>query len=88
MSTILRSRGFVIIEAPTRAERSRLARYDSRIGQLRWGELDPRRFRRIVSSWRPIRGEFFESDPGTVLAILAARAEAGETLFVYEGRTP
>lgn len=88
MSAILRGRGFVIVEAPSRSERSRIARYDSLIGQLRWNELDPRAFQRRVRRWRTLRGEHFEDNPAVVLAILATRAEAGETLFIYEGRQP
>jgi hypothetical protein len=88
MSTIVRGLGFVIIEDPTRAERSRIGRYDSLTGQLRWNALNPRAFQRRVRRWRPIRGEYFEWDPNVVLAILAARADAGEDLFVYQGRQP
>lgn len=86
MSTILAGRGFVVVENPSRLERSRIGRYDSLTGQLRWGQLDPRAFQRRVRRWRPIRGGSFESDPNIVLAILASRADAGDELFIYEGR--
>lgn len=88
MSAILRGRGFVVIEAPTRSERSRIGRYDSLTGQLRNEQLSPDAFRRRVRRWRPIRGEHFEENPTVVLAILASRADAGESLFIYQGRQP
>ena len=80
--------GWSSIEAPNRAERSRVARWNSRAGELRHGKITPGRFRRLVGSWAAFRGERFESTPERVIAELAERAEAGEELFEYTGRRP
>ena len=86
MSAMFEGLGFSTIEAPTPSERRRIARWNSRAGELRQGQISPHRFSRLVGSWAPLRGEMFEADPAVVLATLAERAEGGEDLFRYEGR--
>ena len=86
MSAILAGVGFARVEGPTRAERRRLARWNSRAGELRQGVIAPARFQRLVASWAPLRAERFESNPDVVLAVLAERSEAGEPTFEYRGR--
>jgi hypothetical protein len=74
---------FVVLEGVTRREASRIGKYESLTGLLREGQISPRRFRNQVSSWRPIRGERFLSDPDRVLAVMEARRAGEEELFVY-----
>jgi hypothetical protein len=79
---------FVILDAPTRLEASRAARYDSYAGQMAARRISPQLFRRKISSWKPIRGERFLADPDRVLAVLESRRAGDEELFVYRnGRT-
>ena len=86
MSALLTGIGWAEVQAPTPGERRRIARWNSRAGELRHGHISPERFRRLVGSWAPLRGERFEFDPDVVLATLAERAESGEALFEYPGR--
>jgi hypothetical protein len=83
---MFRGAGFSRVENPMAAERRRIARWNARAGELRQGQITPGRFRQLVGSWAPFRGDRFESDPAVVLATLAERAEADETLFEYRGR--
>ncbi len=86
LSAIFRDVGFAVVVGAGRADRRRLARYDSLVGQLRGGSLSGAAFRRRVSGWKPYGAEGlrFEFDPEIVLAILAIREASGEDLFVYE----
>jgi hypothetical protein len=86
MSAIFREVGFAIVEDPTIAERARIARWNSRAGELRDGEISPTRFAHLVSSWAPVREMRFEWDASVVLANQDARRQSGEELFIYEGR--
>lgn len=86
MSAIFREVGFSVIEAPTPGERRRLGRFNARVGELVEGQISPRRFERMVGGWRPLRGMTFENDPAVVLATLDIRREAGDEVFIYEGR--
>lgn len=78
--------GWADVQAPSPGERRRVARWNSRAGELRRGQITPERFRRLVGSWSEFRGLRFEADPAVVLATLAERAEGGEALFEYRGR--
>jgi hypothetical protein len=71
------------IRQPTGAEKRRIARYDSFVGQLSSGRMSPREFQRKVSGWKPIRGSHFEPNPDVVQARLDARRAAGEPLWEY-----
>ena len=86
LSAIFRSVGFAVVVGAGRADRRRLARYDSLVGQLRGGSLSGAAFRRRVRGWQPYGAEGlrFEWDPDVVLALLAERDALGEDLFVYE----
>jgi hypothetical protein len=80
--------GWATVEAPSPGERRRVARWNSRAGELRHGQLSPERFRRLVGAWSEFRGEGFESTPNRVLATLEERSAAGEELFEYTRRRP
>ncbi len=77
---------FVELAGLHRAERRRVARYDALVSNLLQGRLRPAAFRARVSSWRPVAGFRFLSDPDAVVAILDERRESGEETFVYRGR--
>jgi hypothetical protein len=74
---------WTVLEAPTRLEKTRGARYDALVSNLVQGNISPRAFRRRVALWRPIRGERWLSDPNRVMAVLEGRRAAGEDLFIY-----
>lgn len=74
---------WTIIEAPTRLEKTRGARYDALVSNLVQGKISSRAFRRRVDSWVPIRGERWLSDSDRVMALLEGRRAAGEDLFIY-----
>jgi len=86
MSAMFRGVGFAVIEDPTEAEVRRLGRWNAEASNLVQGDLSAATFRRRVRSWAPLRGERFEFDPDIVKATLRSRDEAGDPLFVYEGR--
>lgn len=86
MSAIFRAIGWHVVEDMSESERQRIARWNARAGELLEGEISPERFRRLVGSWRPLREMRFEDDPNIVVATLAERREAGEDVFIYEGR--
>jgi hypothetical protein len=71
------------LQAPSRREASRAARYDAYVGQLAEGRITARAFERKISGWRPIRGERFLSNPDAVLAVLENRRAADQETFVY-----
>lgn len=77
---------FVELAGLSRAERRRVARYDALVSNLLQGRLRPAAFRARVSSWRPIAGFRFLTDPDAVVAILDDRRQSGEETFVYRGR--
>lgn len=75
---------FIIIETDLQLDLRRAGYYDHLVNLLASGQMAPSEFRRRVSSWRPIAGERFLSDPDAVLALLdQLRAEDRET-FVYD----
>ena len=87
LSTLLDSPPrWTVLDNVTRGEARRLARYDAMMSNLVQGDLSPRAFQRRVGAWRPIRGERFLADPAAVMAILDMRRQAGEVVFIYEGR--
>jgi hypothetical protein len=80
---------FLVVEGLSRADTRRAARYEGLVGQLRDGKITPATFERRVSSWRPIAGYRFLSDPYAVLAILEERRAQDQEIFVYDsGRAP
>jgi len=73
-----------MVENPTRAQRRRIARYESLTGALRTGTVGSLAFEARIGGWLAYAdGLHFEWDPEVVLAILAERAAAGEDLFIY-----
>ena len=86
MSAMFVGLGWSSIEAPNRAERSRIARWNSLVAQLVAGRITPKSFERRVKVWRPFRGESFEWDPAVITATMDARREAGLPTFEYTGR--
>ncbi|MGP0108118.1 MAG: hypothetical protein ACLPR9_04515 [Acidimicrobiales bacterium] len=74
---------WTVLEAPTRLEKTRAARYDALVSNLVQGKISSRAFRRRVDSWVPIRGERWLSDADRVMAVLEGRRAAGEDLFIY-----
>lgn len=86
ITAMFEGRGFAMVENPTLAERRRINRWNAYAAHLDAGNITPERFRRLIRSWRPLRGERFESDPEVVLATLTARREAGEEVYEYPGR--
>lgn len=74
----------------SRGEARRVARYGEVVRQLlyqgryRGAVMTPARFRRVVGTWRPIRGERFLSDPDAVVALIDELRADDQELFVYE----
>jgi hypothetical protein len=83
-----RPKPFVILDAPSRGEASRAARYDSLVGKLAAFRMSPKQFERRISGWRPIRGERFLADPNRVLTVLEARRAGEQEIFIYESGRP
>jgi hypothetical protein len=74
---------YVEIAGLSRRDVSRAARYDALVSNLKQGRISPAAFQRRVSSWRPIAGHTFVSDPAAALAIVEARRAADQESFVY-----
>ncbi len=75
---------WIITEALNRRDLTRAGRYDNLVSQLDTGRLSHNAFRRRVSSWRPIAGLRFLSDPDAVLAILQELRASDQMVFHYE----
>ncbi len=75
---------WVIIESPNRRDVSRAGAYENLVGDLERGMISSDAFRRRVSSWRPISGNRFLSDPDAVLAIIEDRRAGDQELFYYD----
>lgn len=86
MSGVFEGRGWIILEDLSPGERRRVARWNALASNLTTGDISATTFRRRVRTWRPLRGERFESDPLVVEAILDQRRQAGLPLFTYPMR--
>ena len=74
---------YVEMAGLSRRDVSRAARYDALVSNLKQGRISASAFKRRVSSWRPIAGYTFVSDPAAALAIAEARRAADQEPFVY-----
>jgi hypothetical protein len=75
--------GLATVEAPTRGEASRIARWNNLVGKLASGAVTPAQFERRVSGWKPVAGQNLESDPGRVLAEIEALRASDTAIFQY-----
>jgi hypothetical protein len=78
----------VVVEGLNRRDVSRAARYEAFVSNLANGRLALAEFRRRISSWRPIAGFRFLSDPAAVLALLGELRASDIEPFYYEPGRP
>jgi hypothetical protein len=78
---------YVEFSGLSRAEATRLGRYNSLVRRLQDGQISRGEFLRIASGWRPVAGQRLSANPEAVLARLEVlRAEDVEVFRYRSGR--